>query len=241
MQSGPGHSITIRAGPAKSLTSAPGTLNSSALAGVVAQLVERLNGIQEVRGSNPLGSTILRPEPTFGGSERRMVSSAALAKEDFLRPEFRATDGRPSPRFHAMFYTYIIVSISHPEHRYIGHTSDLKQRLADHNTGRCDHTAKFAPWKLKIYTAFERLEPAQQFERYLKSGSGHAFANRHFFQNQPSQESPPSLGTASVSLGGVVVNSLKASQVSAQGCKPRRAKQSRAWAPIIPAATQSGL
>ncbi len=30
-----------------------------ALDGVVAQLVERLNGIQEVRGSNPLGSTIL--------------------------------------------------------------------------------------------------------------------------------------------------------------------------------------
>ncbi len=32
--------------------------------GVVAQLVERLNGIQEVRGSNPLGSTI-RPERGF--------------------------------------------------------------------------------------------------------------------------------------------------------------------------------
>ena len=31
---------------------------SYALDGVVAQLVERLNGIQEVRGSNPLGSTI---------------------------------------------------------------------------------------------------------------------------------------------------------------------------------------
>ena len=31
---------------------------SFALDGVVAQLVERLNGIQEVRGSNPLGSTI---------------------------------------------------------------------------------------------------------------------------------------------------------------------------------------
>jgi hypothetical protein len=26
--------------------------------GVLAQLVERLNGIEEVRGSNPLGSTI---------------------------------------------------------------------------------------------------------------------------------------------------------------------------------------
>ena len=31
-----------------------------ALDGVVAQLVERLNGIQEVRGSSPLGSTILK-------------------------------------------------------------------------------------------------------------------------------------------------------------------------------------
>ena len=31
--------------------------------GVVAQLVERLNGIQEVRGSNPLGSTILPRTP----------------------------------------------------------------------------------------------------------------------------------------------------------------------------------
>ena len=31
----------------------------AALDGVVAQLVERLNGIQEVRGSNPLGSTTL--------------------------------------------------------------------------------------------------------------------------------------------------------------------------------------
>jgi hypothetical protein len=29
----------------------------SLLKGVLAQLVERLNGIEEVRGSNPLGST----------------------------------------------------------------------------------------------------------------------------------------------------------------------------------------
>ena len=32
---------------------------SAALFGVLAQLVERLNGIEEVRGSNPLGSTPL--------------------------------------------------------------------------------------------------------------------------------------------------------------------------------------
>ena len=35
------------------------------------------------------------------------------------------------------------------------------------------------PWRLKFYTAFETLELAQAFERYLKSGSGHSFAKRY--------------------------------------------------------------
>ena len=105
-------------------------------------MVERLKGIQEVRGSNPLGSTILRSEPTLGGSERRMVSSIASAKEDFLvtNSELRMA-GHPE-KIRMIYYTYIIESISHPENRYIGHTSDLKQRVAEHNAGRCDHTAK---------------------------------------------------------------------------------------------------
>ena len=34
-----------------------------------------------------------------------------------------------------MFYTYILRSISHPEQRYIGSTSDLRKRLAKHNEG----------------------------------------------------------------------------------------------------------
>ena len=33
-------------------------------------------------GSNPAARTSLRSEPTAGDSERRMVSSVALAKED---------------------------------------------------------------------------------------------------------------------------------------------------------------
>jgi hypothetical protein len=42
------------------------------------------------------------------------------------------------------------------------------------------HSAKHAPWKVKFYAAFETLELAQAFERYLKSGSGHAFGKKHF-------------------------------------------------------------
>jgi len=80
-----------------------------------------------------------------------------------------------------MHYTYIIESLARPEERYIGHTSDIRARLQAHNAGKCEHTAKLKPWKLKIYIAFETLEQAQRFEAYLKSGSGHAFANRHFW------------------------------------------------------------
>jgi putative endonuclease len=79
-----------------------------------------------------------------------------------------------------MFYAYILQSISHPAELYRGHTTDLKSRLAEHNTGKCFHTCKYAPWRIKFYAAFETLELARQFERYLKSGSGHAFSKRHF-------------------------------------------------------------
>ena len=79
-----------------------------------------------------------------------------------------------------MFYAYILESLSHPGEHYIGHSEDLRARLSEHNSGKCSHTSKFRPWKVKNYIAFETIESAQRFERYLKSGSGHAFAKRHF-------------------------------------------------------------
>jgi len=79
-----------------------------------------------------------------------------------------------------MFYAYILQSISHPAELYRGHTTDLKNRLAEHNAGKCLRTSKFTPWKIRFYAAFETLDRAQHFERYLKSGSGHTFSKRHF-------------------------------------------------------------
>ena len=79
-----------------------------------------------------------------------------------------------------MFYTYILRSIEYPEQRYIGHTADLRERLKKHNKGDVPHTAKFRPWKVETYIAFESEEKSIAFEHYLKSGSGHAFAKRHF-------------------------------------------------------------
>ena len=79
-----------------------------------------------------------------------------------------------------MHYAYILQSLSHPDQRYIGSTSDLRARLTKHNSGQVPHTSKFMPWKIETYIAFVTLVKAQAFERYLKSGSGHAFAARHF-------------------------------------------------------------
>jgi predicted GIY-YIG superfamily endonuclease len=59
-----------------------------------------------------------------------------------------------------MYFTYILESVAKPGERYIGHTSDIRGRLKEHNTGKCRHTADFKHWKLKIYIAFETLSQA---------------------------------------------------------------------------------
>ena len=64
--------------------------------------------------------------------------------------------------------------------RYVGYTTDLKQRLADHQEGKCDTTSKFRPVKLVWCCYFTNKKKALDFEKYLKSGSGTEFRRRHF-------------------------------------------------------------
>jgi putative endonuclease len=77
-----------------------------------------------------------------------------------------------------MWYVYILRSINNPDQEYIGATADLKRRLSDHNAGKSAHTAKFKPWQLTWYCAFPDKYRALAFEKYLKSHSGRAFANK---------------------------------------------------------------
>jgi predicted GIY-YIG superfamily endonuclease len=89
--------------------------------------------------------------------------------------EASAKEGQP------VYYVYLIESLAAPDERYVGMTTDLKQRLGEHNAGISSHTSKFKPWKLTTYVAFTHRAKAEAFERYLKSGSGHAFANKHLW------------------------------------------------------------
>ncbi len=80
-----------------------------------------------------------------------------------------------------MKYVYLLQSISHPNKRYVGITADFSERLKQHNAGRSPHTAKHRPWKPVVVIRFDADDKAEAFERYLKFGSGHAFANKHLW------------------------------------------------------------
>ena len=80
-----------------------------------------------------------------------------------------------------MFYVYLIESLAVSGQRYVGLTSNLKIRLSQHNAGQSNHTAKFKPWRLVTYVGFSNRPKAESFERYLKSGSGHAFAEKRLW------------------------------------------------------------
>jgi putative endonuclease len=59
-------------------------------------------------------------------------------------------------------------------------TSDVDNRLEWHNHGPYGHTVDDRPWSLVAVLEFPTEREALRFERYLKSGSGRAFAKRRF-------------------------------------------------------------
>jgi len=77
-----------------------------------------------------------------------------------------------------MYYVYIL----HLQNNtyYIGFSEDLKIRVKYHHEGNVPQTRKFRPLKLIYYSAFVSKKRALQFEKYLKTGSGFAFRNKHF-------------------------------------------------------------
>jgi predicted GIY-YIG superfamily endonuclease len=76
-------------------------------------------------------------------------------------------------------HCYVLRSFADSSRYYTGVTSDITARLAAHNAGRCAHTADGKPWRLDLIIQFADERRAIAFERYLKSGSGCAFAKRH--------------------------------------------------------------
>ena len=83
-----------------------------------------------------------------------------------------------------MQYVYILQSLKYPDRYYVGCTNDVAERVRRHNAGqsasRSRHSSMYGQWKLVVQIGFEDKAKAFAFEKYLKSGSGRAFAKRHF-------------------------------------------------------------
>ena len=70
-----------------------------------------------------------------------------------------------------MFFVYVLRSRTTGRF-YTGLTSDLSERLAEHNTDLSTSTKHRGPWDLVHQESFSTLSEAVRRERYLKSGHG---------------------------------------------------------------------
>jgi predicted GIY-YIG superfamily endonuclease len=61
---------------------------------------------------------------------------------------------------------------------YTGLADDPQQRLHRHNAGEVISTKSGRPWSIRTFVAFSDPKLAVDFERYLKSASGRAFAKK---------------------------------------------------------------
>ncbi|MEO8637286.1 MAG: GIY-YIG nuclease family protein [Candidatus Taylorbacteria bacterium] len=114
-------------------------------------------------------------------ARRRAKAGLRLAEARLRRGKARtkkSESGEASlnPLYNAAHYIY---SLKCKDGYYLGCTVDLKSRLKRHEKGQVPATASRLPVKLDFYFATPNKYQAFEFEKYLKSGSGRAFINKH--------------------------------------------------------------
>ncbi|HEY5075574.1 MAG TPA: GIY-YIG nuclease family protein, partial [Pyrinomonadaceae bacterium] len=85
---------------------------------------------------------------------------------------------RRSARLFRLWYVYFLEFSD----IYVGSTDDLRCRMSSHQRGDVVSTSKYLPVVLRSYVAVADEVTARRLERYFKSGSGKAFANKRFLQ-----------------------------------------------------------
>ena len=70
-----------------------------------------------------------------------------------------------------MYYEYVIKS-GRDGRLYKGFTSNIVNRIKEHNLGEVSSTKAFCTWGLVYYEAFLSIKDARREELFLKSGKG---------------------------------------------------------------------
>ena len=74
---------------------------------------------------------------------------------------------------------YFVYSLKCCDGYYVGCNDDLASRLKRHEKGDVPATKNRRPLELDFYIAIGDKYKAFDLEKYLKSGSGRAFAKKH--------------------------------------------------------------
>ena len=72
------------------------------------------------------------------------------------------------------YYVYVLISKT-DNSWYIGYTSNLDDRIKQHNEGRTITTSRKMPWEILYYEVSFNKEDAVAREKYLKSGMGRRY------------------------------------------------------------------
>lgn len=81
-----------------------------------------------------------------------------------------------------MYIVYILKSLKESKRHYIGITNDIEKRLKEHNNKQSTYSSIYAPWELETYIVFKDKTLAENFERYLKHGSGNALLKKRLIR-----------------------------------------------------------
>lgn len=110
-----------------------------------------------------------------------------------------------------MYHVYLIEAQNSGK-RYIGYTSDLRQRLANHNRHKNISTAQGSGWKLIYCETYLNKMDALGREKFLKSGSGWRFLKkqiRHYLEKM-SDQTPSVIHDPHMRLGvDIVIHNTK--------------------------------
>ncbi|MEC4003073.1 GIY-YIG nuclease family protein [Flavobacterium sp. SUN052] len=74
-----------------------------------------------------------------------------------------------------MYYFVYVLESEIDGRLYKGQTSNIENRLKEHNSGKTRSTKGFIPWKLVYFEKFITREEAVLREKYFKTGSGREF------------------------------------------------------------------
>ena len=83
-------------------------------------------------------------------------------------PPAPTRDKKPSESTPTMYYTYILQSETTGRY-YTGSTSDVENRVSEHNTGETKSTRSGIPWKVVYVETYPTRSEAERKERQIKA------------------------------------------------------------------------